>query len=115
MIFAIFDKNETALVRNIQPPATATHILKANQMTDDLNSDTPHARALTEALDILRNAGLDANLDLVNLNNVRIDISLNRQAPVPYDSLLTSCRHALEADGQAHVRFIAIGEAQQRR
>lgn len=84
-------------------------------MTDDLTSMTPQARALIDAIDILRNAGLNAKLEFVDKDNCRIDIALNGKSPVPYDTLMTSCKHALAADGQAHVRFIAIAEARMRR
>lgn len=84
-------------------------------MTDDLNSMTPQAVAMTAALDILRNAGLDAKLDIVDKDNCRIDIKLDAQAPVPYDTLLTSFKHALYACLHAIQRHIAIETARMRR
>ena len=96
---------------------TVNHILKDEHMTDDLNSYTPQARAMTEALDILRTAGLDAHLCIdsdADHTNPRYSISI-RQASEPYDTLMTSVNQALYACLNAQQRDIAIATAMQRR
>lgn len=86
-------------------------------MTDDLNSYTPQARAMTEALDILRTAGLDAHLCMesnADHTNPKYSISITQNSE-QYDTLLTSFKQALYACLNAQQRDIAIATAMQRR
>ena len=84
-------------------------------MTNDLCSDSPQTLALIDAVDILRGAGLDATLDIVDKDNMRIEVKLEAGRTPPYDTLLTSFKYAVEADHQSIIRSIAISTAQQRR
>ena len=92
------------------------HILEADQMIDDLNSYTPQAHAMTEALDILRTAGLNAQLCLdsdADHTNPRCSISIT-QASETYNTLLISFKQALYACLNAKQRHVAIDTAMKR-
>lgn len=85
----------------------------ANNMNDDLLPESPQARAILAALDVLKQAGIDAmfDIDTGSAPQYRLALKPSKETPAAKEELRRGIQAALEYQWQTAVTNIAVSQA----